>query len=171
LFSFSLSGNKGLCGVPSLPSCPMFWEHGRLSSPGKIAIGLSCLFISCVVLLLVYIYIRRKRNDYDFGLPHEIMGEYNLNEILFFFLSSVFLFIIFLVMWFICISGGWVCCCFICFTWVAVIWLLLSSIYIIKYALYIYDLILTLKTPLFLYTMIGTLEFMCIVIIFRHVSL
>ncbi|KAK7279564.1 hypothetical protein RJT34_24617 [Clitoria ternatea] len=72
--AIDLSGNKGLCGVPSLPSCPMFWEHGRLSTRGKIAVALSCLFVFCAVLLLAYIYIRRKRNDYDFGLPHELMS-------------------------------------------------------------------------------------------------
>ncbi|KAL2562619.1 hypothetical protein AAZV13_20G147500 [Glycine max] len=72
--AIDLSGNKGLCGVPSLPSCPMFWEHGRLSTRGKIAIALSCLFVFCVVLLVAYIYIRRKRNDYDFALPHELMS-------------------------------------------------------------------------------------------------
>ncbi|KAL4358660.1 hypothetical protein HN51_030070 [Arachis hypogaea] len=72
--AIDLSGNKGLCGAPSLPSCPMFWNHGRLSSRGKIAISLSCVFVLLVLLLLVYIYIRRKRNDYDFGLPHELMS-------------------------------------------------------------------------------------------------
>lgn len=82
----------------------MFWEHGGLSTRGKIAIVFSCLFVFCVVLLLVYIYIRKKRNDYDFGLPHEIMGEYNLNEILFFL--SFILFLLFLVMWFIFISAA-----------------------------------------------------------------
>ncbi|XP_027359912.1 receptor-like protein 4 isoform X2 [Abrus precatorius] len=70
--AIDLSGNKGLCGVPSLPACPMFWENGKLSTQGKIAIGLSCLFVFCVILLLVYIYIRRIRNDYDFALPHEL---------------------------------------------------------------------------------------------------
>ncbi|MED6149739.1 hypothetical protein PIB30_065490 [Stylosanthes scabra] len=72
--AIDLSGNKGLCGAPSLPSCPMFWNHGRLSSRGKVAISLSCVFIFSLVLLLVYIYIRRKRNEYDFGLPHELMS-------------------------------------------------------------------------------------------------
>ncbi|KAK7391437.1 hypothetical protein VNO78_19853 [Psophocarpus tetragonolobus] len=72
--TIDLSGNKGLCGVPTLPSCPMFWEHGRLSTSGKIAIGLSCLFVFCAVLLLAYFYIKRKRNDYDFALPHELMS-------------------------------------------------------------------------------------------------
>ncbi|KAK7268375.1 hypothetical protein RIF29_21073 [Crotalaria pallida] len=72
--AIDLSGNKGLCGVPSLPSCPMFWEHGGLSTGGKIAISFSCIFVLCVVLLVVYIYTRRKRNDYNFGLPHELMS-------------------------------------------------------------------------------------------------
>ncbi|MED6151332.1 hypothetical protein PIB30_081505 [Stylosanthes scabra] len=70
--AIDLSGNKGLCGVPTLPSCPIFWENGRLSTQGKIAIGLSCLFVFCVVLLLVFVYIKRRRNDYDFALPHEL---------------------------------------------------------------------------------------------------
>ncbi|XP_061375110.1 receptor-like protein 4 [Gastrolobium bilobum] len=70
--AIDLSGNKGLCGVPSLPACPMFWENGRLSTQGKIAICLSCLFVFCVILLLVYIYVRRRRNEYDFALPHEL---------------------------------------------------------------------------------------------------
>ncbi|KAJ0038816.1 hypothetical protein Pint_23326 [Pistacia integerrima] len=72
---FSLSGNRGLCGVPSLPSCPLFWENGGLSKSGKLAIGLSCLVILCVLLLIVYMCcIRRGRNDYDFGLPQELMS-------------------------------------------------------------------------------------------------
>ncbi|KAF7827854.1 receptor-like protein 4 [Senna tora] len=72
--AFDLSGNKGLCGVPSLPACSFLWHNGRLSSRGKIAIGLSCLLFFCVLLLVVYIYIRRRRNDYDFGLPHELVS-------------------------------------------------------------------------------------------------
>ncbi|XP_027913777.1 receptor-like protein 4 isoform X2 [Vigna unguiculata] len=70
--AIDLSGNKGLCGVPSLPSCPMFWKNGKLSTQGKIAIGVSCSFVFCAILLLVYICIRRRRNDYDFALPHEL---------------------------------------------------------------------------------------------------
>ncbi|KAJ7943204.1 Leucine-rich repeat protein kinase family protein [Quillaja saponaria] len=70
--AIDLSGNKGLCGVPSLPACAIFWEKGRLSTLGKIAIGLSCLVVFCVLLLVIYICIRRRRNDYDFGLPQEL---------------------------------------------------------------------------------------------------
>ncbi|KAF8033115.1 hypothetical protein BT93_D1881 [Corymbia citriodora subsp. variegata] len=70
-----LYGNKGLCGVPSLPACPLFWEHGGLSTGGKIAIAISCLVVLSVLLLVVYICcIRRGRHDYDFALPHELMA-------------------------------------------------------------------------------------------------
>ncbi|XP_010695828.2 receptor-like protein 4 isoform X1 [Beta vulgaris subsp. vulgaris] len=72
--AIDLSTNKGLCGVPSLPECPFLWSNGRLSSGGKIAIGITCLVVVCVVLLVIYICVRRKRNDYDFGLPHELMS-------------------------------------------------------------------------------------------------
>jgi hypothetical protein len=71
-----------LCGVPSLPACPMFWKNGRLSTEGKIAIGVSSLFVFCLILLVVYIYIRRRRNDYDFALPHELTGNYDSNRCL-----------------------------------------------------------------------------------------
>ncbi|XP_024019413.1 putative leucine-rich repeat receptor-like serine/threonine-protein kinase At2g14440 [Morus notabilis] len=75
--AIDLSGNKGLCGVPSLPNCPLFWENGGLSSKGKIAIGVSSALIFCVLLLVVYIFcIRRRRNDYDFGLPQDLMSLY-----------------------------------------------------------------------------------------------
>ncbi|CAK9327792.1 unnamed protein product [Citrullus colocynthis] len=71
----SLSSNKGLCGVPSLPTCPIFWENGRLSKTGKIAIGVSSTFLFCALLAVIYICcIRRRRNDYDFGLPSELMS-------------------------------------------------------------------------------------------------
>ncbi|RYR56503.1 hypothetical protein Ahy_A05g022199 isoform A [Arachis hypogaea] len=80
--AIDLSSNKGLCGVPTLPSCPIFWENGRLSTQGKIAIGLSCFFVFCVVVLLVFVFIRRRRNDYDFALPHELTCKSNFNEIL-----------------------------------------------------------------------------------------
>ncbi|TXG56795.1 hypothetical protein EZV62_018108 [Acer yangbiense] len=73
--TIDLSGNKGLCGVPSLPSCPLFWDNGGLSTGGKIAIGISCLVILCALLLVIYMCcIRRGRNDYDFGLPHDLMS-------------------------------------------------------------------------------------------------
>lgn len=73
--AIDLSGNKGLCGLPSLPECPLFWGTGGLSTGGKIAVGLASLFFLCVLLLVIYIFcIRRRNNDYDFGLPHDLMS-------------------------------------------------------------------------------------------------
>ncbi|KAG6764161.1 hypothetical protein POTOM_031620 [Populus tomentosa] len=72
--AIDLSGNKGLCGVPSLPQCSLFWENGRLSTGGKIGIGLSCLVIVSVLVLGYIICIRRRRNDYDFAPPHDLMS-------------------------------------------------------------------------------------------------
>lgn len=82
MFLDSLSGNKGLCGLPPLPECPVFWEHGHLSTKGKIAIGLSCFVFFSVLLLVIYICcIRRGRNDYDFALPQDLMCKYNYKEV------------------------------------------------------------------------------------------
>ncbi|KAK6157703.1 hypothetical protein DH2020_011951 [Rehmannia glutinosa] len=84
--AIDLTSNKGLCGVPSLPNCPLFWGKHGLSTGGKVAIGLSCLVIIsalglglyyCFVwrrLGLYYCFVWRRRNDYDFGLPHEMMS-------------------------------------------------------------------------------------------------
>lgn len=74
IFLDSLSGNKDLCGVHPLSECPLFWENGGLSQKGKIAIGLSSLVVFLLLLVVIYIfYIRRGRNDYDFGLPQDLM--------------------------------------------------------------------------------------------------
>ncbi|KDP29365.1 hypothetical protein JCGZ_18286 [Jatropha curcas] len=72
--AIDLSGNKGLCGVPSLPQCSFFWENGHLSTGGKVGIALSCIVVVSVLLLVIYIYIRRSRNDYDFAPPHDLMS-------------------------------------------------------------------------------------------------
>ncbi|CAN6549399.1 unnamed protein product [Malus baccata var. baccata] len=73
--AIDLYGNKGLCGVPSLPDCPLFWENGGLSKKGKIAIAVSCVLVFCLVVLALYIFcIRRRRNDYDFSLPQDLMA-------------------------------------------------------------------------------------------------
>nr|AMM42829.1 LRR-RLK [Vernicia fordii] len=72
--AIDLSGNKGLCGGPSLPQCSLFWENGHLSTGSKVGIALSCLVIVSVLLLVIYIYIRRSRNDYDFAPPHDLMS-------------------------------------------------------------------------------------------------
>uniref|UniRef100_A0A7N1A055 Malectin-like domain-containing protein n=1 Tax=Kalanchoe fedtschenkoi TaxID=63787 RepID=A0A7N1A055_KALFE len=74
--SIDLTGNKDLCGAPSLPACPMFWDHNGLSTAGKIGIAVACLVFICLVLLVYFLCIRRGRNDYDFclGQPHELMS-------------------------------------------------------------------------------------------------
>lgn len=73
----SLSTNKGLCGVPSLPNCSLLWGKHGLSTGAKVAIGLSCLVIFSALLFgIYYCVIRRRRNDYDFGLPHELMCKF-----------------------------------------------------------------------------------------------
>lgn len=78
----SLSGNKGLCGVSPLPACPLFWDHGSLSTGGKIAIGIACSVFFCVLLLVIYIFcIRRGNDDYDFGLPQDLMCKFDLKGI------------------------------------------------------------------------------------------
>ncbi|GFP94582.1 probable LRR receptor-like serine/threonine-protein kinase at2g28960 [Phtheirospermum japonicum] len=73
--TIDLAGNKGLCGVPSLPDCPMFWGKHGLSTGGRVGIALSCLVIIIAVLLgLYYFFVWRRRNDYDFGFPHEMLS-------------------------------------------------------------------------------------------------
>lgn len=73
--TIDLSGNKGLCGVPPLPDCSLFWENGGLSTRGKIAVGLSCVVVFFVLLLVIYmVFIRKNRHDYDFGLPHDLIS-------------------------------------------------------------------------------------------------
>ncbi|KAJ0462311.1 putative non-specific serine/threonine protein kinase [Helianthus annuus] len=69
--AIDLYGNKGLCGVPSLPDCPLF--HG-ISHGSKIAIGVSCGVVFLLVLVIIFICIRRRRHDYDFALPHELVS-------------------------------------------------------------------------------------------------
>ncbi|EPS67667.1 hypothetical protein M569_07106, partial [Genlisea aurea] len=72
--AIDLSGNKGLCGVPSLPRCPLFWGKHGLSTGGKVAIALSVVIaFGLLVGGIAYYVMRRRRNDYDFGLPHELL--------------------------------------------------------------------------------------------------
>uniref|UniRef100_A0A6N2N0V9 Leucine-rich repeat-containing N-terminal plant-type domain-containing protein n=1 Tax=Salix viminalis TaxID=40686 RepID=A0A6N2N0V9_SALVM len=70
--AIDLSGNKGLCGVPSLPQCSLFWDNGRLSTGGKIAIGFSCLVFVCLLVVGYLICIRRRRHDYEFAPSHDL---------------------------------------------------------------------------------------------------
>ncbi|KAK4779735.1 hypothetical protein SAY87_015841 [Trapa incisa] len=69
-----LSGNKGLCGGPSLSGCSI---DGGLSSGGKVGIGLSSVIAFVLLLVFLYAwYIRRKRNNYEFGFPQDLMGKF-----------------------------------------------------------------------------------------------
>ncbi|CAL1392834.1 unnamed protein product [Linum trigynum] len=73
--SINLSGNKALCGVPSLPDCSLVWENGHLSKGGKIGIAIACVVVFLGILFVIYIcWIRRTRHDYDFAPPHDLMS-------------------------------------------------------------------------------------------------
>nr|GME17264.1 putative leucine-rich repeat receptor-like serine/threonine-protein kinase At2g14440 [Ipomoea batatas] len=72
--AIDLSDNKGLCGVPSLPDCSLFWDKHGLSTAGKVGIGIASLVIFLLLLCLGYWCYKRRQNDYDFGLPHELMS-------------------------------------------------------------------------------------------------
>ncbi|KAJ4841368.1 hypothetical protein Tsubulata_016506 [Turnera subulata] len=72
--AIDLSGNKGLCGVPSLPQCPLLWENGGLSTAGKIGLAVSGAVLLVLLLLLYVFCIRRRRNDYDFAPTHDLMS-------------------------------------------------------------------------------------------------
>jgi len=79
-YSGSLSGNKGLCGVPTLPACALFWEKGGLNKTGKIALGASFGFVLLVILIVVYILcIRRGPYDYDFEFPQDLTCKYTFS--------------------------------------------------------------------------------------------
>lgn len=78
-----------MCGGPSLPQCSLFWENGHLSTGGKVGIALSCLVVVSLLLLVVYIYIKRSRNDYDFAPPHDLMCKYDSREVQVHLLSVV----------------------------------------------------------------------------------
>ncbi|WOL02825.1 putative LRR receptor-like serine/threonine-protein kinase [Canna indica] len=69
-----LSGNKGLCGVPTLPACPLFWDKRGLSTAGKVAIGLSCVFFVMLLLLIYLFCIKRHNDDYDFEFPQDLIS-------------------------------------------------------------------------------------------------
>ncbi|XAR55843.1 Non-specific serine/threonine protein kinase [Bertholletia excelsa] len=73
--AIDLSGNRGLCGVPPLPECPLLWGHDGLSTGGKVAIGISSLVVVSILLIVIYMCcIRRRHYEYDFGLPQELMA-------------------------------------------------------------------------------------------------
>ncbi|CAN1823995.1 Receptor-like protein 4, partial [Linum perenne] len=71
--SINLSGNKGLCGVPSLPDCSLLWDNGHLSKGGIIGIAISSVLVFLVILFVVYICcFRRGRHEYDFAPAHDL---------------------------------------------------------------------------------------------------
>ena len=72
----NLSSNAGLCGVPSMPSCPTSWK-GDLLEGGKIGIVLVTLVVAIVVVGVVYAFVKRRRSreDYNFNLPHQLAGK------------------------------------------------------------------------------------------------
>eukprot|EP01018_Ginkgo_biloba_P025582 Gb_25576 [translate_table: standard] len=72
--TINLSGNQGLCGVPSLPACPYFWEKPGLSTGAKFGIALSAMVLIILLISLLYLcFIKRRKDDYDFGLPHDLI--------------------------------------------------------------------------------------------------
>ncbi|VFQ85496.1 unnamed protein product [Cuscuta campestris] len=72
--AIDLSDNKGLCGVPSLPNCSIFWDTHGLSIAGKVGIAIVSLVTLLLVLYLAYWFYKRRQNDYDFALPHELLS-------------------------------------------------------------------------------------------------
>ncbi|VFQ78072.1 unnamed protein product [Cuscuta campestris] len=72
--AIDLSDNKGLCGVPSLPNCSIFWDTHGLSTAGKVGIAIVSLVTFLLVLYLAYWFYKRRQNDYDFALPHELLS-------------------------------------------------------------------------------------------------
>ncbi|EPS63614.1 hypothetical protein M569_11171, partial [Genlisea aurea] len=73
-----ISGNRGLCGAPSLSDCPLFWDdRGMLSPLGRIAIAVLCLVLFSAASSALYCCCcirKRRRMEYDFGLPHELVS-------------------------------------------------------------------------------------------------
>lgn len=70
-----LTGNMGLCGVPSLPACPLFWSRGGLSASGKIALGVAGAVVFFSLLLVFYFCCVRKRShEYDFAPTQDLMS-------------------------------------------------------------------------------------------------
>lgn len=73
----NLSSNLGLCGVPSLPDCPHAWNGGGSSTGATIGIVIGCSLFALFVGLGVLLYLQRKgsQEDYNFNLPHQLVGK------------------------------------------------------------------------------------------------
>ena len=71
-----MAGNQGLCGVPSLPECPFQWKQGGMSPGAKAALVLGVLVAAAILVGGAYYYIQRRnaREDYNFNLPHQLVG-------------------------------------------------------------------------------------------------
>lgn len=134
LFFCSLSSNKGLCGVPTLPACPFFWSKGGLSDWAKIGIGIACLVLLLLLVLFTYmVCIRRGRHDYDFALPQDLICKWTHRpkfifqfillfvHFLLLLMNLVFLLLLFDIspMWFQCFTSGW-CNFSSMFCWLAI---------------------------------------------------
>ena len=76
-FPCSLSDNAALCGVPSLPPCSVLWGTHKLSSGAKVGIAFAVVAIIVIVGSAAYLIIQRKnREDYKFGLPHQLASKW-----------------------------------------------------------------------------------------------
>ena len=75
-FPCSLSDNAALCGVPSLPPCSVLWGTHQLSSGAKVGIAFAVVAIIVIAGSVAYLIIQRKnREDYKFGLPHQLASK------------------------------------------------------------------------------------------------
>lgn len=70
--AIDLSGNKGLCGVPSLPSCSLIGKTGKLSRGLKLTIGFSCAVALLFVIVLAFRFSCKTRTTgYDCVVSQE----------------------------------------------------------------------------------------------------
>ncbi|KAJ7541552.1 hypothetical protein O6H91_10G064700 [Diphasiastrum complanatum] len=77
----NISSNTNLCGVPSLPLCPYLAGKPSLSDGAKVGVAIAVLAGAALVVVLLYIYIsRRRKDDYNFGLPHELAATAKHNR-------------------------------------------------------------------------------------------
>lgn len=72
----NLASNAGLCGVPSLPDCPYKWKKGGMSPAAKAVLVIGVLILAAILAYAAYSYIRRRnaQEDYNFNLPHQLVG-------------------------------------------------------------------------------------------------
>jgi hypothetical protein len=69
----NLTDNSGLCGVPSLPDC----EPQGPSAGGIVGIILGLIVGVILIAVAIYYYIqfRKSQEDYNFNLPHQLVGK------------------------------------------------------------------------------------------------